>query len=66
MTITLKTYTNANYHIEVSQDKFSNCYRVEVCRSYGDGLCGYPLKKNTYKTIEKATARFNKLVNEYN
>ena len=39
-------------------------YSVEVCEKQSDGLCGYPLYKNTYATEEQAKRMYKKRIKQ--
>ena len=55
-----------NYIISMSWNSNSRggSYSVEVCEKQSDGLCGYPIYKNTYATEEQARKMYNKRIRQ--
>jgi len=55
-----------NYVISMSWNSNSRggSYSVEVCEKQSDGLCGYPLYKNTYATEEQAKRMYKKRIKQ--
>lgn len=62
MTFTIKQEKINGYYICIEQEKYSECYKVEACRMYKDGTCGFPLKSNLYIEERQAKRRFRDLV----
>jgi len=61
MTFTFLQDTKNGYYIEMSQEKYSNCYRVTVSEDFG-GYCSSPFISNYYNTLDKAKRRYNYLM----
>lgn len=55
-----------NHVISMSWDDNSHggSYSVEVCEKQSDGLCGYPLYKNTYATEEQAKRMYKRRIKQ--
>ena len=55
-----------NYVISMSWNSNyrGGSYSVEVCEKQSDGLCGYPLYKNTYATEEQAKRMYKKRIKQ--
>lgn len=60
MTFTIKQIKIGNYHIEISQDKYSSAYKVTLSHTY-DGELYRTDKENFYTTLKAANNRFNSL-----
>lgn len=65
MTFIEKQHKNDLYYINVAVE--GGLYIVSVYPRYGDGDCGYPVKRMTYSLADKkqAYATFNRYVKKY-
>lgn len=61
MTFTVRKETVGRFYICIEQEKYSCGYKVEACRKYADGTCGYPIRQNYYATLREAKRRFSYL-----
>lgn len=60
MTFTIKQIKIGNYHIEISQDKYSSSYKVTLSHTY-DGDIYRTDNENYYPTLTAANRRYNYL-----
>ena len=57
MTTTIKSETVNKFYIEI--ESIEDYFKVSACPEYESGLCGYPVKQNTYRDLNIAKARYN-------
>jgi len=61
MTVTFKSETINPYTLYIEQEKYSNVFKVGICKSVGIDLYGYPISELTYPSYEKAKRRYSYL-----
>ena len=64
MTVTIKSENLKKHYIEICQEKYSSCYKVQVSEDRG-GLY-YLIDEKIYGTEKQANRRYNNMKKLYN